>query len=69
MGLEIKEISLERARLQAGLSKSQYENGLVTESRYREALLALEQTELDYQEALDKVRFDKLRIALYLGLY
>ena len=68
MALEIRALGLERTRLQAALYKEQYDNGLISDNQYEELVLALRQAELDYKEALDKVRFDKLRIALFLGI-
>ena len=69
MALEIRALGLERTRLQAALYREQYENGLLSDNHYEEIVLALRQAEQDYKEALDKVRFDKLKIALFLGIY
>lgn len=69
MALETEEIGLEKARLEEILYKEQYDSGLITENQYKEMALALKQAELDYKETLDILRFNKARIALYLGIY
>ena len=68
MALETKEISMEKAMLEAELYQEQYNKGLISENQYKELVISVKEAELDYKEASNKVLFDKARIALSLGL-
>jgi len=69
MRLNSAETGLEKARLVEKLYKNQFNEGLITESQYKQKALAVNQAEVDYKDAQDQLLLGKLRIALFLGLY